>query len=106
MRAVPTPGRDRLLIPQTLGAPTLVYPPDGVLLPPNMNVLEVQWVPPTGAALFEVDFTNGVTERPRGDTVQLDHERAAASANVGCGAHAARSRSGTTSRTPTATAIP
>jgi hypothetical protein len=49
--------------PQTLGAPTLVYPPDGVLLPPNMNVLEVQWVPPaTGtASLYEVDFTNGVT---------------------------------------------
>jgi hypothetical protein len=48
--------------PQTLGAPTLVYPPDGVLLPPNMNVLEVQWLPPQGASLFEVDFTNGVTD--------------------------------------------
>jgi hypothetical protein len=48
--------------PSTLGGPTLVYPPDGVLLPPNMNVLEVQWLPPAGASLFEVDFKNGVTD--------------------------------------------
>ncbi|HEY3821279.1 MAG TPA: hypothetical protein VGL81_29135 [Polyangiaceae bacterium] len=48
--------------PQTLGPSTLVYPPDGVLLPPNMNVLEVQWLPPQGATLFEVDFTNGITD--------------------------------------------
>jgi hypothetical protein len=48
--------------PQQLGAPTLVYPPDGVLLPPNMNVLEVQWVPPAGATLFEVDFENAATD--------------------------------------------
>jgi hypothetical protein len=48
--------------PTQLGPPTLVYPPDGVLLPPNMNVLEVQWVPPAGAALFEVDFENAATD--------------------------------------------
>jgi hypothetical protein len=48
--------------PQTLGPSTLVYPPDGVLLPPNMNVLEVQWLPPQGASLFEVDFTNSITD--------------------------------------------
>jgi len=47
---------------QTLSAPTLVYPPDGVLLPPNMNVLEVQWLPPEGASLFEVDFSNSITD--------------------------------------------
>jgi hypothetical protein len=47
---------------QTLAAPTLVYPPDGVLLPPNMNVLEVQWLPPAGASLFEVDFANSITD--------------------------------------------
>ncbi len=47
--------------PSTLGAPTLVYPLNGLLLPPNMNVLEVQFVPPTGATLFEVDFTNAIT---------------------------------------------
>ncbi len=48
--------------PSTLAAPTVAYPPDGVLLPPNMNVLEVQFVPPSGATLFEVDFKNSVTD--------------------------------------------
>ncbi|MGZ3449254.1 MAG: hypothetical protein ACXVEF_06620 [Polyangiales bacterium] len=47
--------------PTALAAPTIAYPPDGVLLPPNMNVLEVQFVPPKGATLFEVDFTNSIT---------------------------------------------
>jgi hypothetical protein len=59
----PFPGSDAgTCQPSTLGDPTLVYPPNGVLLPPNMNVLEVQWLPPAGATLFEVDFTNGVTD--------------------------------------------
>jgi hypothetical protein len=47
--------------PQTLGPPTLVYPTDGLLLPPNMNVLEVQFIPPMGATLYEVDFLNNIT---------------------------------------------
>jgi hypothetical protein len=47
--------------PSTLGPPTLAYPLDGILLPPNMNVLEVQFVPPAGATLFEVDFENAIT---------------------------------------------
>lgn len=42
------------------GAPPikLLYPPDGALLPPNLNVLSVQWTP-YGApfARFEVDIT-------------------------------------------------
>ncbi len=46
----------------TLAAPQVVYPPDGVLLPPNMNVLEVQFIPPAGATTFEVDFTNANTD--------------------------------------------
>lgn len=45
----------------TLGAPSIAYPLDGLLLPPNMNVLEVQFVPPAGATLFEVDFDNAIT---------------------------------------------
>jgi hypothetical protein len=45
----------------TLGPPTLAYPLDGILLPPNMNVLEVQFTPPAGATLFEVDFENAIT---------------------------------------------
>ncbi len=72
--------------PTTLGPPTLVYPPDGVLLPPNMNVLEVQWVQPTTgtATLYEVDFTNGVTnisvETPCNSITSVRGV-----ANVGCG---------------------
>jgi hypothetical protein len=70
--------------PQTLGAPTLVYPPDGVLLPPNMNVLEVQWVPPSGATLFEVDFANAVTD-VRVETPCNAITTVRGAANVGCG---------------------
>ena len=33
-----------------------------MLLPPNMNVLEVQWTKATGATLYEVDFTNSLTK--------------------------------------------
>jgi hypothetical protein len=43
-------------------APTVVYPLDGVLLPPNLRGLEVQFVPGTGAHLFEVDFENDATD--------------------------------------------
>ncbi len=56
--------------PQTLGPPTLVYPTDGLLLPPNMNVLEVQFVPPMGATLYEVDFLNAITNVAVVDTCQ------------------------------------
>ncbi len=42
---------------------TLVYPTDGVLVPPNMNTISVQWTP-FGAPFteFEVDFANGNTD--------------------------------------------
>ena len=40
----------------------LVYPSDGVLVPPNMNVISVQWTPfGTAYKEFEVDFSNAVT---------------------------------------------
>ncbi|HEX9105206.1 MAG TPA: hypothetical protein VF997_23510, partial [Polyangia bacterium] len=42
--------------PATGAAPTMVYPPDGTLVPPNLNELEVQFTPPAGATLFEVGF--------------------------------------------------
>jgi hypothetical protein len=70
--------------PQTLGAPKLVYPPDGVLLPPNMNVLEVQWVPPQGASLFEVDFENAATD-VRVETPCNSVTTVRGAASVGCG---------------------
>jgi hypothetical protein len=46
------------------GAPaiTIVYPPDGVLVPPNMNVMSVQWTPFGAYKQFEVDFTNAITD--------------------------------------------
>jgi hypothetical protein len=43
-------------------APQLVYPPDQVLLPPNMNVIEVQFLPGNGNAVFEIDFANSATD--------------------------------------------
>jgi hypothetical protein len=34
----------------------MVYPPDGTLIPPNLNMLEVQFTPAAGQTLFEVGF--------------------------------------------------
>jgi hypothetical protein len=59
----------------TSRAPTLVYPNDGVVLPPNLGRIEIHWL--RGASsntLFEVAFENDVTdvrayvrcERPEG----------------------------------------
>jgi hypothetical protein len=42
--------------------PTLVYPPDGVLLPPNMNVIAAQFMPGNNNAFFEIDFENAATD--------------------------------------------
>jgi hypothetical protein len=36
--------------------PTIVYPPDGVMMPPNVNSLEIHFVPGAGQTLFEVAF--------------------------------------------------
>ncbi len=70
----------------TLGAPGLVYPPDGILVPPNMNVMEVQWTQPTTgtAAMYEVDFTNSVTN-VRIETPCLAITSVRGTPNVGCG---------------------
>src|SRR5581483_2196713 len=70
--------------PMTLGPSTLVYPPDGALLPPNMNVLEVQLVPPCWASRFEVDFENGVTDG-RVETPCNDITTVRGAGGVGCG---------------------
>jgi hypothetical protein len=42
--------------------PTVVYPPDGVLLPPNMETITIQWQPGTGNNVFEVDLSNPATD--------------------------------------------
>src|SRR5262249_24619101 len=50
--------------PACSGAPAVntVYPNDGVLVPPDMNTISIQWTP-YGAPFkeFEVDFHNNVT---------------------------------------------
>lgn len=44
-------------------APQLVYPNDGVLLPPNLGRVEIHWLMGSSAnTLFEVAFTNAVTD--------------------------------------------
>jgi hypothetical protein len=43
-------------------APDLVYPNDGVLLPPNLGKLEFHFKPGTQNTLFELAFTNAVTD--------------------------------------------
>ena len=48
--------------PAVLGPVTIAYPLDGLLLPPNMNVLEVQFTASAGATLYEVDFENAITD--------------------------------------------
>ncbi len=40
----------------------VVYPIDGVLVPPNMNVMSVQWTPFGGYQTYEVDFSNSITD--------------------------------------------
>lgn len=43
-------------------AAQVVYPPDQVLLPPNLGTIGVQFVPRTGDAYFEIDFENAMTD--------------------------------------------
>ena len=40
----------------------IMYPTTGVLVPPNMNSLSVQWTPFGGYSTYEVDFSNNVTD--------------------------------------------
>jgi WD40-like Beta Propeller Repeat len=42
--------------------PDVVYPNDGALLPPNLLRLEVHFRPAAGNTLFDVNFTNGLTD--------------------------------------------
>jgi hypothetical protein len=43
-------------------APDLVYPNDGVLVPPNLGKLEFHFLPGSGNDLFELAFTNDITD--------------------------------------------
>jgi WD40-like Beta Propeller Repeat len=43
-------------------AAQLVYPNDGVLVPPNLGRLEIHWKPAGGATLFALAFQNAATD--------------------------------------------
>ena len=43
-------------------APALVYPSDGVLVPPNLRKLEIHFYPGDGNTLFELAFTSPTTD--------------------------------------------
>lgn len=45
----------------TTNAPSIVYPEDGTILPPNLPLFEVHFLPGAGNDLFEVSFTGPVT---------------------------------------------
>jgi hypothetical protein len=64
--------------------PTLVYPNDGALFPPNTNVIEVQFIPGTGNQYFEIDFENAITD-VRIETPCVPIDNSAGAKNVGCG---------------------
>jgi hypothetical protein len=64
--------------------PTLVYPNDGALFPPNTNVIEVQFLPGTGNQYFEVDFENAITD-VRVETQCNSITNAVGTASGGCG---------------------
>jgi Tol biopolymer transport system component len=42
--------------PSSALSPSVVYPPDAVLLPPNLSELEIQFSRPQGTTLFELSF--------------------------------------------------
>jgi hypothetical protein len=46
----------------TAAQPTIVYPLDGTLWPPNLGALEVQLTPGAGDTQLELDFANSVTD--------------------------------------------
>jgi Tol biopolymer transport system component len=48
--------------PTTGMAPDLVYPSDGTLFPPNLGRLEIHFMPGSGNTVFELHFSNMVTD--------------------------------------------
>jgi hypothetical protein len=61
---VPPDAPDRFAGEETAtGAPRLVYPADGVLLPPNLRELELHFIPGSGAGtVFEISFRGRFVE--------------------------------------------
>ncbi|MBA3818264.1 MAG: PD40 domain-containing protein [Deltaproteobacteria bacterium] len=48
--------------PDAARAPDVVYPNDGVLLPPNLRILEFHFRPGAGNTLFEIAFENALID--------------------------------------------
>ena len=46
----------------TSQTPQVLYPPDGILVPPNMNVLSLQFDQGAGNMYFEIDYENAATD--------------------------------------------
>jgi hypothetical protein len=46
----------------TVATPSIIYPPDGTLVPPNMNVMATQFDQGSGTTLFEIDYENAATD--------------------------------------------
>ena len=70
--------------PGALAPTKIAYPLDGILFPPNMNVLEVQFTKVPGATLYEVDFTNTITT-VKVITTCVDVPNVRGGASLGCG---------------------
>jgi len=68
----------------SIGVPKIAYPTNGILFPPNMNVLEVQWTKASGATLYEVDFSNTIT-KVKVITTCVDVPNVRGGASLGCG---------------------
>jgi hypothetical protein len=58
----PFPGSGTPMCTVTAQTPTVLYPPDGILVPPNMNVLELQYDQGAGNSYFEIDYENAATD--------------------------------------------
>ena len=58
----PFPGSGTPACSATAQTPAVLYPPDGTLVPPNMNVLELQYDQGGGNTYFEIDYENAATD--------------------------------------------
>ncbi|MCU1281902.1 MAG: tolB protein precursor, partial [bacterium] len=58
----PFPGSGTPACTVTAQTPTILYPADGALVPPNMNVLETQFDQGSANTLFEIDYENAATD--------------------------------------------
>jgi hypothetical protein len=56
------PGNGTPMCAATAQTPLVLYPPDGTLVPPNMNVLQLQFDQGAGNTYFEIDYENAATD--------------------------------------------